>query len=289
MNQIKCIICNKDETKQLFAGKDLLHKVDDTKFNIVKCLNCGLVYLNPQPTLEGLKKYYPPDYKTYQSKKINTSSHKKGVNHKEDQSRLHFLDFGCGSGNQLSEIKKSHPNWALYGLDINEYACKQSIEKGLNIFCGELKDANYKFNYFDIINLNNSLEHLNNPLTTLQQLKNLLKPNGEIIIYGPNFRSLSAKIFKNKWFGLDCPRHLYHFTPKTINQLLEKAGFKTQKIEFDPNPKIFLKTLNYVFKCKNDKTNFILSYLFCWLFRPLSHLLAKFGLTSMMTITAKKL
>jgi ubiquinone/menaquinone biosynthesis C-methylase UbiE len=301
MKKIKCNLCHQDKTSFLFWGKDRLLKVNSLKFAVVKCKNCGLVYLNPQPTIEELKKYYPDDYPVYQSRKafsfnplyalLSKIKHKIIKPKKPEifqnikRKKIKFLDVGCGSGESLEKLRIEHPDWDFYGVDISKIACQKTKEKNFKIFQGELKDAKFPNNYFDTINLSHILEHLNNPKQTLQEARRILKPDGLIIINLPNIDSLTAKIFRSYWYALDTPRHLYHFSPKTIKIILKQTGFRITKINFSTSPKVFMRSLNYFFRKKNP---FLLNPLLFKILKPLSILASKFGLTSIMSIHARK-
>ena len=69
------------------------------------------------------------------------------------------------------------------------------------------------------------LEHVHDPLGTMKIIAELLKPGGYIFFGIPNYGSLERKLFRSRWFGLDVPRHLYHFTPSTVRKLMSAAGF----------------------------------------------------------------
>src|SRR5204863_7031109 len=81
-------------------------------------------------------------------------------------------------------------------------------------------------NSFDAITLWHVLEHVHQLHQTMNQLKNLLKENGRLIIAVPNYTSLDAKIYKENWAAYDPPRHLYHFSPQSMKILAEKNGMK---------------------------------------------------------------
>ena len=69
------------------------------------------------------------------------------------------------------------------------------------------------------------MEHLPNPITTLLEIRRILKSDGTLIIAVPNIGGFTARLTKNCWFGLDVPRHLFHFTPETLKRSLHQTGF----------------------------------------------------------------
>ncbi|MBK8449685.1 MAG: class I SAM-dependent methyltransferase [Saprospiraceae bacterium] len=107
-------------------------------------------------------------------------------------------------------------------------------EKSIQQFDLKVYDETYipviNLNSFDIITMWHVLEHVPNLNERLEQLKNLLKPNGILIIALPNCDSFDAQYYKNYWAGFDVPRHLWHFNPSTMESLASKYNFKLDAI-----------------------------------------------------------
>ena len=103
---------------------------------------------------------------------------------------------------------------------------------GIDVFIGKLDEADFPHRYFDTITFWHTLEHLPDPSAALVETNRILKPKGQLLISVPNFQSWQARIMKSDWYHLDIPRHLYHFTPKTITQLLQKTGFRVEIMDF---------------------------------------------------------
>ena len=310
----KCYLCGSNFSKFLFYGKDRLHKIDKKLFEIRKCLNCGLVYLYPQPGAEELKKYYPPDYGPYQN---NDSPLKYGpisraiknfFNHiwrpralslnkkenpaaenKAEKEGCYFMDFGCGSGLYLEKMRRMHPNWHLYGFDNSETACENTRAKGFEVRCGDFMSIDYPKNNFDIIYMGHVVEHLNDPRAVLAKINGLLKLEGELMIITPNFDSLSEKVFGTYWFAMETPRHLFLFDKRTLALLLKETGFVVESVEYSNDVRVAIKSLNYLFDRKDMRINFVVWHLLWFIFKPISNLLVLFGKTSIMTIRAKKI
>ena len=299
MKNISCNNCGLDQHSVIFKGRDRLYKVDNKLFNYVKCLNCGLVFIDPQPESEELKRYYPEEYGPYRdnnevfrygplSMLFKNLKQRLGKNSArsltQDERILNYLDFGCGSGESLMSVKEKHHDWILYGLDNNEYACKKAKEKGFGVFCGDILKMEIPVNFFDTVNMGHVIEHLSDPKKTLLKINTIMKPGSEIIISTPNYDSWVAQFFRTYWYDLDAPRHLFLYTPITLERLLEDTGFIIEKIEFDKGPKVGIRSMYYLFGKKDLRIN-----PFIWkLFEPVSYVLSKFGKTSIMTIHARK-
>jgi SAM-dependent methyltransferase len=302
-NYIPCALCGSSESEFLFNAKDRLHGISGS-FTYVKCINCGLVYMNPQISLEDLKAFYPNDYEPHKS-----HLDKPGKSEKMSKSRLRrslpkfllqklnensrVLDVGCGNGKFLNEIKSIF-GCKVYGLDISEQAAKTAKDNyAIEVFMGVVTAAPFPPDYFDVITAWQYMEHVHNPLESLQMFYRLLKPDGLCAISSPNFDSFNAKIFKERWFGLECPRHLYIYTPETINKLLRKAGFLLIAISYDKASKNLIKSLQYYFYDNNyspeHRDKIKKSFIIKAVISPLTRLLALLHKSDNMIIVAKKL
>lgn len=285
MKHIPCAICGGDNSSTILSSCDKYLCVDKTKFTLVRCNSCGLLYLNPQPTMAELKKYYPPYYPSYLPhydvlehsrsyeilKKIkriilpdqNKKAAQSPMEMIDTQTHKKVLDFGCGSGNFLSSLKKEHPQWELYGFDISANKERIKSDKNIIVFYDDFESLLKHFpeEFFDKIYLNNVLEHLNDPVIILKNLASLLHPQGEIIIEVPNINSIKFKIFRSNFSALDIPRHLYHFNPATLLALCKKCGLTIAELTSVGSSKGTVRSINYAFGIHKDKINPILLFI----------------------------
>lgn len=297
MKLVNCNFCGSDNYKALFYNYDRLYKIDKNLFKVVQCGNCGLVYLNPQSEPEELKKYYPEEYGPHLNEnqifkygpisKIFSRAKRLFGRKKDaplDSSVKTYLDFGCGSGTNLLNMRLKHPNWRFYGLDINEKACGKTAEKGFEVFCGQSAEKNLPGDFFDIVNMSHVIEHVPDPKQTLLNINQAMKAGGALEISTPNFESLAAKMFGRHWLGFDTPRHLYIFSPETIRKLLEKTGYRVENIEFDDSPKLEIRSLYLLMEKKDIRIN-----PFIWrMAKPFGKILSFCGAASLMEIRATK-
>jgi 2-polyprenyl-3-methyl-5-hydroxy-6-metoxy-1,4-benzoquinol methylase len=152
-----------------------------------------------------------------------------------------LLDVGCALGIFLYLARER--GWAVYGVDVSQYAARYAREVfGLDVFAGELKDAQFPEKWFDVITLWDILEHFPDPSHQLQEILRLLKDDGTILMNAPNeeglLRLLAGMIFRLSGGKISYPvRKLYHpfhihyFTQETLKALLEKNGFTVVKLE----------------------------------------------------------
>ena len=140
------------------------------------------------------------------------------------------LDVGSGNGTYLSFLK--HYGWKVQGLDLSRKAseiAKNNLD--IDVYVGELEDANFPANTFDYINMSHVLEHVTSPRNTLKKVKELLKPGGIVYIEVPNYESFSRKTSGEYWYAWETPRHLYTFSPDTLKRFIQESGLTVAKIE----------------------------------------------------------
>lgn len=135
-----------------------------------------------------------------------------------------ILELGCATGYFLEACREK--GWDACGVELSRFASDKARERGLNVFCGELRDAGFDRESFDVVALWHVLEHLQNPLETLILVRNLLKKDGLLALTVPDFGSNRSKRMKEKWPHLEPDVHLYHFTHPSLKNILEKAGFE---------------------------------------------------------------
>ena len=122
--------------------------------------------------------------------------------------------------------------WDVYGIEPSPDAVRKATEvPNAHVRQGILEPDIYDLKTFDAVTLWSVLEHLHNPAQTLQIIRGILKPTGYLHICIPNFGSLERHLFKTYWFGLDIPRHLYHFDPKSAREILTRNGFQIVSLE----------------------------------------------------------
>jgi SAM-dependent methyltransferase len=158
-----------------------------------------------------------------------------------------ILDVGCGSGKMLVDLREQ--GWGVYGVDFSPVAVDYAKgQHGLDVRLGDLFQAGYQDGFFDVVMFNHSLEHIYNPLETLQEANRIMKPGGLLLISIPNAGGLEAKMFGKWWVQWDTPRHLYHFTKATMRRLVTNAGFRLGGIKDGVGTTFFLGSVDAVYK-----------------------------------------
>jgi SAM-dependent methyltransferase len=237
MAKIEYINCdNCKSSKYIIFLDDISSWEYEEKFRLVKCSNCGLVYLNPRPKASFISSYYPKEsyWGTNLKKRIPDPFWKekrdkayeviyKEIFKRKDKGNI--LDIGAGTGLFLTKFSPIL-SWKMYGTELSKEASLYAGKVyGIKLESADFLDIKYPPNYFDVITLNNSLEHLHKPRESLEKAFKCLKSKGLIVITVPNIKSIGFKIFTKDWHQLDLPRHLYHFSPDTLSKILRDIGF----------------------------------------------------------------
>ncbi|MEM7333744.1 MAG: class I SAM-dependent methyltransferase [Chloroflexota bacterium] len=305
MKTIHCNFCHQQDSTVIARGPDLLLDIAGD-FKLVKCKKCGLIYQNPQLSFEELKKHYPDDYLPYRSEAnesqqsmLDRISQNHGIQRQcqrvinKRPSAGTILDVGCATGYFLKAMAEK--GWTAKGVEPSAYASAYAREQlQLDVQTGVLADYQSE-EKFDVITLWDVLEHVNDPLETLQQARQLLKPNGLIVISLPNPSGIEAALFGNYWVGWERPRHLFLFTPKLIQAYLEKTGYRFLTIEsFNGRLSLTLLSLEFWLRDKKipeQRWRPWLKLMYSWPFRigtwPLYKLLESLNKTSVMTVFAE--
>lgn len=255
------------------------------EFNLSKCAQCGLVFMNPMPTEEELKSFYPEEsYYSYHVDIYRQISPLKNwlirltcldtiPKDVSFSSPGTVLDIGCGNGWNLYQYKQQ--GWKVAGVEPSKIAAEIGNQAGLNIYNGDLLSAGFEANSFDYIRLNHSFEHIHNPDEILSEIHRILKPDGKVFIGVPNIAGVNSKIFKKYWYYLGAPVHTFNYNTDTLRQMLEKNNFKVIKTNYNGNWAGFLGSIQIYLNRKSGKPSdqgFFVNFVF---FKMVSGFIAK--------------
>ena len=120
--------------------------------------------------------------------------------------------------------------WHVQGIEFSESAATAARELGYQVHTGSLENAPAPANRPDLIVGWMVLEHLHNPVSSLNKLYEWSNPGAWLALSVPNSNALEFRIFKDKWYALQLPTHLYHFTPETLAKILKSAGWSLEKV-----------------------------------------------------------
>jgi 2-polyprenyl-3-methyl-5-hydroxy-6-metoxy-1,4-benzoquinol methylase len=231
-----CPICNSNKIQQQLSAKD--YTVSQNIFSIWHCNACTARFTQDVPDQEAIGAYYASEnYISHSDTKkgiINNLYHlvrkrtlgakRRLVINETGIAKGAILDIGCGTGAFLNTMQEA--DWNITGLEPDTVARAKAAalydiqpqEPG-KLF--ELAPAS-----FNAITIWHVLEHVHELHAYIKQIEKLLAPGGKAFIAVPNYTSKDADIYAAYWAAYDVPRHLYHFSPQSMETLLAQHGLK---------------------------------------------------------------
>jgi 2-polyprenyl-3-methyl-5-hydroxy-6-metoxy-1,4-benzoquinol methylase len=230
---VNCDVCGGRHQDLLFTGPDRLFGVKG-RFNLVRCQDCGLVFINPRPDMEELAPYYPQDDYDLYSKAAGLKDRSMDelgrlLGPRRDRIEKYrrpgrLLDIGFGDGSFLYFMKEC--GWDVAGVDFNERMVEQvGGELGIDTRSGQLQDAGFDDDAFDVVTLWGVLEHVQSPSDTLAEIDRITADGALVVIYTQNAAAPEARWLGKDWFIYEVPRHLYSFDAANMARLLAAGGF----------------------------------------------------------------
>ena len=263
--------------KQAERLRCLDHTVSNEKFYLEWDSQFEMYITTPKPDDKELGRYYASDAyishtdskdtlidKLYQFVKNFTIKQKVSLIGSFKTNGNSILDLGCGTGDFLVACQKN--GWKVQGVEPNEKARIIAAKKlnlnndpiGEGLIFNDIQGVIDKNKKYDVICMWHVLEHVSNLKEYIEYLQSLLNADGILLIAVPNFRSFDAGHYKEYWAAYDVPRHLWHFSKKSITLLFEKVNLKVIKIlpmKFDS---YYVSLLSE--KYQNGKTNFLRAF-----------------------------
>lgn len=303
-----CLLCQSQQIAHLFSARDTLHSIPG-EWAVHSCRNCGLMFTSPRPLPATMLDYYPTNYQPFGAPLAPTEHRpvmaalkrlaRKLLNPKEHVlpkglAPGRALEVGCGSGRYLAQLADS--GWQAEGLEPSaETADRLRETTGLPVTAASVREATFAGESFDLVVAVMVLEHLHNPLEDLRSIYSWLRPGGFLTGSVPNCASWEFRFFGADWFALQVPTHLFHFTPTTLTQLLETAGFSDTRIFHQRNVNNLMVHLGrFLLRHRIPGARTCLEYPekgpapLRYALRPLSAILAWLGQAGRMSFTARK-
>lgn len=232
----QCPACSSSNIYPVLKAED--YTVSHEIFEIWECKDCTLRFTQDVPVAAAIGKYYQSDAYVSHSdtrkglinrlyhmvRNYTLQSKRKLVSRQSGRTTGALLDVGAGTG-AFAAVMQQH-GWLVTGLEPDETARKNAAQQhGLQLQTLEAL-YNQPPAYFDVITMWHVLEHVHDLHQYLATYRQILQPDGTLLIAVPNYTSLDAQEYGSQWAAYDVPRHLYHFSPKSMAVLLEQHGFK---------------------------------------------------------------
>lgn len=251
----RCPLCksglflNHAEIKDFSISKEI--------FYLCECKQCNLLFTNPRPDEESIAKYYESvDYISHQNKsssfvnliykavRMFTTRNKVSILNLNTPNPGSVLDYGCGTGHFLKTAKSK--GWKVTGIEPNPTARSYSEKQGVKTLATieEIK----KSKKFDAITLFHVIEHIHTLRQTVKDLLKHLDSNGRLYLAVPNHQSLDAKHYGQYWAAWDIPRHLYHFSQSSLQNLANEFNLEIESSLPMPFDSYYVAILSEKFK-----------------------------------------
>jgi spore maturation protein CgeB len=229
------------------CGSDI-HRVLFERFgrNLVECSECGVQFLDPQPTDEDLERIYTSQYflnerdsvspeAVSRLKRATASLYLDHIGRFVQAERSRLLEIGCGTGDFLVEARIR--GFEVRGIEFSA-AAATTANKRLSsnvVETGEIHQTNFGDNSFDVVAFADVIEHVRDPVHFIRRVHRLLRPGGFLFLVTPSIDSWSRRLLGQNWMEYKL-EHLHYFGNESLGSLLKRGGFDS--IELSSNWKV---------------------------------------------------
>ncbi len=263
-----CPACKSNTIKQVFTAKD--YTVSHEVFAVWECNNCTLRFTQDVPDAAAIAPYYQSSAYVSHSdtteglinrlyhfvRGITLKSKRNLIKQDTELAKGSLLDIGAGTGAFSHTMQQA--GWQVTGLEPDAAARKIASDKyGLQL---QLPQQLYSLptDAFDAITMWHVLEHVHDLHAYLQKFHTVLRPNGRLFIAVPNYTSHDAQVYKEHWAAYDVPRHLYHFSPQSMQLLAAANGFTVKAFKPMWFDSFYVSMLSEQYK--KGKDNLLMAY-----------------------------
>ena len=236
-----CPICTSDLIQEQLSAKD--YTVSQKQFSIWQCNACTVRFTQDVPGQDAIGEFYASEnYISHSDTKkgiINSLYHlvrkrtlgskRRLVINEVGMLKGEILDIGCGTGAFLNTMKEA--GWFINGLEPDALARTKAVELYDIHPQSSEKLFDLKPSTFNAITMWHVLEHVHELHAYIKKIGELLAPNGKLFIAVPNYTSTDAEMYDEHWAAYDVPRHLYHFSPQSMEKLVSMHGLKITSLK----------------------------------------------------------
>jgi SAM-dependent methyltransferase len=226
LEHIQCDLCGSAEYTVRYRKPDDWLWLNQYEYPVVRCTTCDLTYVNPRPTFASTQLFYPPGYHDHRSSEEHRKRYEIQYSYVRDFVGKRILDVGCARGDWLNFLNEKQAGLELHGVD--------AFSSGVN---GDavrfhqcvLPDANLPDGYFDLVTSWAVFEHLHTPSIYFSSVARALRAGGRFVFLVTNAESCYGKYAYKE----DVPRHLYHYSERTLRRYADKHGLVLEQVLFD--------------------------------------------------------
>ncbi len=207
--------------------------------SLVRCCDCGLVFVSPRPGPDFITTLYGETYfRNNHSGELGYTNYiadeeniRRTARRRLRQLKRHvgpgrLLDVGCATGFFLDEAQQA--GWTATGLDLSNFAVQYARQQlGLDVHQGTLDSVDLPSESFDLLTMWDVIEHVPDPLVCIQKASRLLREGGVLTLATPDVESVPARLAGPRWVGYKLSgEHITFFSARTLTKLLESCGFE---------------------------------------------------------------
>lgn len=243
-NEKPCIVC---------GGTHFLDWASERYLKAKKCINCGMISVNPHFTEAGLKHLYENYFIGRQTEEILRAQRQ--IVYTIDRDWLlnfidggDILDVGCSGGFFLSHFDDG--KWNKYGVEFAENSAQHARSKhGIDVKVGNLVDLDFD-RQFDIVTMRGTIEHLRDPVAALTKMDKIVKPQGFFFVTAtPVGNCFAFDVYRHKWRLFTPLEHIHFFSVENLTSILAKFGFRMRGFHYQyeetpyANPEVDFKRI----------------------------------------------
>ena len=246
----RCRLCGGTDARVVLSGTDHREGMGGW-FSVVVCRRCGLGRVEPWP--DDPMAWYPDAYQqhtaqTLTGRVVEAAIRRTATRPLGDAARrvatsvvpdadmggplapgARLLDVGAGNGAAVRALRAAGVD--AHGIEPEERAVAAASAAGVTtVSVGTLEANPLEGEHWDVVRMNQVLEHVPDPVDALRRVRALLAPGGRAVIGVPNFGSLGRRAFGASWDGLELPRHLHHFTRFSLGLALAEADLEASSM-----------------------------------------------------------
>ena len=295
----------------VLVGRDRLQGLPG-EFPVVRCRVCGTLRTDPRPTASAIGFYYPDEYGPYRPAAAASSR-------PAWRARLarivwaifdmkaetipplapgRMLEVGSASGRFLATMQRR--GWTVEGIELSESAASQARREGFRVQTATIDAASPPDAPVDLVVGWMVLEHLPDPVSALARLRSWTRPGGMLALSVPNAGCYEFRMFGEHWYALHLPNHLWHPTRDSLRRVLDRGGWRLERVFFQRDLKNVIGSLGYWLRDRrifSAAARWLAEYpehedrfrLLYFLLFPFARVLALVGQTGRMTVWARRL
>lgn len=211
------------------------------QFTLMRCPNCGHEFLDCDMTPSQLGELYTNYYprRTFDLAECKPHVEKSGLDawfnglnssaFRRVPKNVRVLDVGCGFGHSLGY--HTARGCDVYGVEADENIRRVAEKFGYKVHVGLFDDSIYEAEFFDYVTMDQVIEHVTDPLSTLRGVARILKPGGTAILSTPNAGGWGAKFFGHRWINWHAPYHVQFFSRHSMQLAAEQAGLEVAEVK----------------------------------------------------------